>query len=313
MAIKGSQNWLQKWPNGVAEMLASTFFFALMNLCVKKLQGIPTHELVFFRALGVLLLSGGMLWYLRIPAWGNHKRYLILRGFYGSLGLSCYFWTLKQMPLASAVTIQYLSPIFSTLLAVWMLKEIPKRVQWFCFLLSFAGVMLIKGFDPRIAWLPLGAGILAAVFSALAYNYVRRLKDHDHPLVAVFYFPVVTLVLVTPYTLTHWVSPQGMDWLYLGLIGLFTHFAQYYLTRALQAQKMALVSQLNYVGVVYALLMGYYLFGESVPPLAVFGLLLVVAGVVLGSWLGQQSPPPSAGNSEHMPTSERISPLKGPL
>lgn len=296
----------------MAEMLVSTFFFALMNFCIKNLPEIPTHELVFFRALGVLVLSGSMLWHLRISAWGNHKPYLLLRGLFGTLGLGAYVWTLKQMPLASAVTIQYLSPIFSTLLAVWMLKEIPKRVQWLCFLLSFTGVVLIKGFDPRVAWLPLGAGILAAVFSAFAYNYVRRLKDHDHPLVTVFYFPVVTLVLVTPYTLTHWVQPQGQAWLYLALIGLFTHFAQYFLTRALQAQKMALVSQLNYVGVVYALLMGYYLFGERVPPLAVFGLFLVVAGVVLGSWLGQQSPAPKAGNSELLPASETLSPLKGP-
>lgn len=306
---------LVKWPQGIAEMLASTFFFALMNLCVKNLQGIPTHEMVFFRALGVLLLSGAMLWHLKIPPWGNHKRYLLLRGFYGTLGLSCYFWTLKQMPLASAVTIQYLSPIFSTLLAVKMLKETPRRIQWLFFGLSFAGVLLIKGFDARIGWLPLGVGILAAVFSALAYNYVRRLKDHDHPLVAVFYFPLVTLVLVGPYTLSHWVQPQGLDWLYLVLIGVFTHFAQYYLTRALQAQKMAIVSQINYVGVVYALLMGYYLFGESIPPLAIFGLFLVVAGVICGSWFGQARPPNPQPADSPTPEPQTLSPRaewKGP-
>jgi drug/metabolite transporter (DMT)-like permease len=294
-----------KWPRGIGEMLLSTFFFALMNFCVKKLPEIPTHEVVFFRALGVFVLSGFMLWRLKISIWGNHTHFLVLRGVYGTLGLNCYFWTLKQMPLASAVTIQYLSPIFSTLLAVWMLKEKPKPVQWLFFCLSFGGVILIKGFDPRIGWLPLAIGVLAAVFSALAYNYVRRLKDYDHPLVTVFYFPLVTLALVTPYTLSNWVWPRALAWLYLALIGLFTHFAQYFLTRALQAEKMAIVSQINYVGVVYALIMGYFFFGETLPPLAGLGLLLVVAGVVLGSVLGK-----AWGNSLPANTSQRISPTK---
>ncbi|PIQ24584.1 EamA family transporter [bacterium (Candidatus Blackallbacteria) CG17_big_fil_post_rev_8_21_14_2_50_48_46] len=285
---------MKKWPAGIAEMLISTFFFALMNFCVKGLPGIPTHEMVFFRALGVFTLSGLSLWKLKISPWGQKKSWLLLRGLYGTLGLSLYFWTLKNMPLASAVTIQYLSPIFSTVVAIWLLKEVPPRRQWLFFGISILGVMLIKGFDTRIAWLPLVAGIGAAICSALAYNYVRKLRGLDHPLVTVFYFPLVTLSLVSPYTLTHWVRPHGQEWLWLGLIGIFTHFAQYYLTKALQAEKMAIISQLNYIGVAYALAMGWFFFHEQIPPLAILGLGLVIAGVVLGNTLGRKQENKSA-------------------
>ena len=274
---------MRRLPRGIGEMLISTSFFALMNLCVRFLPRIPTHETVFFRALGVLCLAGFGLWQLKIPIWGQQRRWLCLRGLYGTLGLNLYFWTLQQMPLASAVTLQYLSPIFSSLVAIRMLAERPPRRQWLFFALSFAGVLLVKGFDPRLGWLPLSAGVLGALCSALAYNYVRRLRHSDHPLVTVFYFPVVTLCLTGPYTLTHWVRPQGQEWLWLILIGLFTHGAQYYLTRALQAEQIARVSQVNYLGLIYALALGYLLFGEQIPLLAALGMLLIVAGVVLGS------------------------------
>lgn len=270
-------------PAGIGEMLISTFCFALMNLCVRLLPRLPTHETVFFRALGVLLIAGGSLYRLKIPFWGNHKRWLLLRGIWGTLGLNLYFWTLRHMPLASAVTIQYLSPIFSSLIAIRMLGEIPPRRQWLFFSLSFAGVLLIKGFDTRLNWLALGAGILAAGCSALAYNYVRRLKDTDHPLVTVFYLPLVTLAMTGPWTLSHWVWPQGLEWLWLALLGLFTHLAQYFLTRALQAEKIAVISQLNYVGVIYALSIGWIFFGEQIPPIAALGLGLVVVGAIGGS------------------------------
>lgn len=278
-------NMLRKpLPAGVGEMLIATFCFACMNLCVRFLSRLPTHETVFFRALGVLLLAGGALYHLKISPWGNHKLWLLLRGFWGTMGLNLYFWTLQHMPLASAVTIQYLSPIFSSLVAIRMLGERPPRRQWFFFALSFVGVLLIKGFDTRLSWWALGMGILAALCSALAYNYVRKLKDYDHPLVIVFYFPLVTLVLTGPWTLTHWVWPVGIEWLWVVLLGLFTHFAQYFLTQALQAQKIAVVSQLNYVGMIYALAMGWFFFGEYIPPLAMLGLCLIVIGVMGGSF-----------------------------
>ena len=278
-------------PRGIGEMLISTSFFALMNLCVRFLPRIPTHETVFFRALGVLCLAGFSLWRLKIPIWGQQRRWLLLRGFYGTLGLNLYFWTLQQMPLASAVTLQYLSPIFSAVAAIPLLGEKPPRRQWFCFALAFAGVLLVKGFDPRLGWLAFGAGVLGAVCSALAYTYVRRLRHSDHPLVTVFYFPVVTLCLTGPYTLTHWVRPQGQEWLWLILIGLFTHGAQYYLTRALQAEQIALVSQVNYLGLLYALGLGALLFGEHIPLLAGLGMLLIVIGVILGSLSARRAAP----------------------
>ena len=173
---------------GVKYILLATIFFALMNIGVKYLSRIPAHEIVFCRALVTLIVGYILLRREKINPWGNDKRHLILRGATGTVALMMYFYTLQKMPLASAVTIQYLSPIFTIIIAGFMLRERPRSIQWLFFLIAFAGVVMVKGFDARVSVAELSLGVTAAVFSALAYNYIRRLKDSDHPLVVVFYF-----------------------------------------------------------------------------------------------------------------------------
>lgn len=269
-------------------MLLSTFCFALMNVCVKLLPGIPAHESVFFRSLGMWLICVLFLLQTRISPRGKRKDLLLLRGLFGSLGLGCYFYTLKYMPLATAVTLQYLNPIFSTVLAVWMLKEPVQKRQWAYFGLSFSGVLLIKGFNAEVSGFLLGLALLAALSSGLAYNLVRQLRGQDHPLVIMFYFASVNLVLMTPYTLTHWQQPRGQEWIWLILVGVFTYLAQDCMTRALQAERMAKVAGLNYLGMIYAVGLGFFLFGEPLSPSALLGMGLIVAGVIRG----QQEPAP---------------------
>jgi drug/metabolite transporter (DMT)-like permease len=274
---------LKLFSPGIRHMLLSTGYFALMNVCVKFLPRLPTHETVFFRALGMLFLCSGALIQARISPWGNHKGYLFLRGFYGTVGLNLYFYTLQAMPLASAVTLQYLSPIFSSVFALFLLREGVHPIQWICFALAFAGVFVIKGFETHIALLPFTAALGAAICSGLAYNYVRKLKDYDHPLVTVLYFPLVTLLLTGPYTLFHWVQPQGWEWLALILLGIFTYFAQIHMTHAYQAEQVAVVSSFNYLGAIYALGLGWLLFGELLSFGSAIGIGLIIVGVVMGA------------------------------
>ena len=94
-----------------------------MNVCVKALPNIPTHEIVFMRGLIALVLCSAMIYQKGIPFWGTHKRLLLLRGITGTCALGIYFYTLKVLPLATAVAIQHLSPIFTALLACIVVKE----------------------------------------------------------------------------------------------------------------------------------------------------------------------------------------------
>ncbi len=254
-----------------------------MSIGVKYLQAIPSYEIVFFRALVSLIVCYVMVKQQKIHPWGNDKKNLLLRGTFGTAGLLMYFYTIQQMPLASAVTIQYLSPIFTIIIAGFMLKEYPRPIQWFFFLLSFSGIIMIKGFDPRILPFDVVIGVAAAICSGFAYNFIRKLKVSDHPLVVVLYFPLVTVPIVGTYTIFHWVQPQPFEWLILIAIGIATTFAQIFMTKAYQLERAANVSNFNYLGSVYALVVGYFIFGESIGVLGMVGMAVIFGGVLLSA------------------------------
>lgn len=269
---------------GARYMLLSTLFFALMNVCVKLLGHLPALEIILFRSVISIVISYITLRLLDIRPWGSNHFFLIARGTTGALALILYFFTLQQMPLATAVTIQYLAPIFTTVLGVFIVKEKVKAWQWAFFLLSFAGVLVVEGVDTRVDPLYLALGVVSAVFSGFSYNSIRRLKGREHPLVVVFYFPMVALPIAAIYCLFNWVSPQGLDWLWLGLTGVFTQGAQVCMTKAYQAEKLSNVANLNYIGILYALGLGFVFFGEAFRPEVYLGMGLVLLGVVLNTW-----------------------------
>lgn len=268
---------------GVRYILASTFFFALMNIGVKYLSHIPAHEVVFFRAFVSLIICYVMIRRKGLHPWGNNKKLLILRGLAGTAALTMYFYTLQNMPLASAATIQYLSPIFTIIIAGFIVKEKTRPVQWLFFLVSFVGVLMIKGFDPRVSPADLAIGVSAAVCSGFAYNFIRKLKGQDDPLVVVLYFPMVTVPLIGAYTLFHWVTPKPMEWLILVLIGIVVTIAQVFMTKGYQLERASNVSNFNYLGVVFALGFGFFIFDEMIEPLGLAGIVLIIGGVIMSS------------------------------
>ena len=270
---------------GVRYMLLATFFFALMNAAVKLLGHLPAIEIAFLRSVVSLMLAYGIVRFNRIPLPGNNRRALLLRGLFGSSSLVLYFITLQHMPLASAVTLQYLSPVFTAIMGIFMVKEKVKPWQWVFFAISLLGVLLVQGFDNRIEPLYLILGVGSALFAGLAYNTIRQLKETEHPLVITFYFPLVSLpitfLLLNGIT---WVMPQGTDWLILILIGTTAQIAQYFMTRSYQSDELSKVASLKYLGIVYALAFGYFIFGETFSMEAHLGMLIVLVGVILNIW-----------------------------
>jgi drug/metabolite transporter (DMT)-like permease len=266
---------------GVVHMLFATFWFALMNVFVKKLTHLPTMELVFFRCsiatiIGFIgLQNKGVSWI------GSNRKLLLLRGFFGTAALYTFFLTLQHLPLGTAVTIQYLSPIFTTIAAIFILKEKIKNAQWIYFTISFIGVLLIKGLNSKVSWEMLAIGILSAILSGLAYNMVRSLKEKEHPYVVVLHFQLIGALIGLGFTLFNWSTPIGIDWLYILLIGVLTQLGQVQLTKSLQSEKIGRVTIVNYLGIIYALLFGWIFFGEKHDWMEVMGMLIVIGGVIL--------------------------------
>lgn len=269
------------FSKGLKHMFLAGLFFSFMNLGVKFLGHIPVLEIVFIRALIMLVITFFILMRYKINPLGNNRKILFLRGLFGVAALSMYFYSIQNMPFASAVTIMQLSPIFTTLLAIVILKEKIKPIQLLFFFISFIGVIFIKGFDTNISFKLLLIALSGSFLSALAYNMIRKLKDTDDPMVVVFYFPFVAVPITGVLTAFNFVMPKGYDWLILLMIGLSTQFAQINMTKALQMEKIAKVSIVRYLTIIYAIIYSYLFFNETYNMYTYFGMGLVVLGIVM--------------------------------
>lgn len=275
---------------GAKAMFVSSFSFALMNIFVKQLSHLPAMEIVFFRCVVSAIVCLISLRGLNVNLLGNNRLYLFLRGASGTTALFCFFLTIQKVPLASGVTLSYLSPIFTAILAIFLLNEKIYGLQWLFYLISFAGVFVIKGFDANFPTIYFVTGLSAAFFSGVAYNLVRSLKESEHPLVIVFQFQVVGIIAGFIYILFDWKMPQGNDWLYLAGTGLLTQIGQVYLTKALQAEAVGQVSIINYTGVIYAIFFGWLIFGEILTLQTFIGIALVIGGVMLSIFYNKRQP-----------------------
>lgn len=199
----------------------------------------------------------------------------------GALALTQNFYLYQQIPLGAASTLTHLSPIFTTLIGIWFVREKVGPLQLGFFGLSFIGVLLIQGFDYRISSWHLFVGVTASCTMGLAYNCVRKLGATEHPLVIMFYFPLICLPLAGLWSLFNWVQPQGWEWLWLLLMGLTTQLGQYFMTRAYQITVISRVAIINYTEVLFAIVFGLVLFGENFSLLTWAGMGLVAVGVVL--------------------------------
>lgn len=264
---------------GIQLMLAAAIFFSLMNVFVKAIPHIPVVEIIFFRSIISLVISVSILKAQRVNIWGNNRPILLARGIAGAIALFTFFSLLHQIPLATARSLAYLAPIFTAIIGIFLVKEKVHPIQWVFFAVSFVGVIIIQGFDPRISLKHLELGILAAFCMALAYNFVRKLSTSEHPLVIIFYFPLVMLPISGVWSSFVWVQPVGMDWVFLVLVGIITQIAQFFMTKSYQSETLSKVSIVSYVGILFSLIFGFFIFDETFNLLTYCGIGLVMAGV----------------------------------
>jgi drug/metabolite transporter (DMT)-like permease len=282
---------------GILNILLSGICFLIVNFFVKILGSgnsfmgavnkIPAHELVFFRSIISFTITFYYLKKSQIPVLGTNKKWLLIRGFSGMIALTLFFNTIHYLPLAIASTIQYLAPIFTVLLAVFFMKEKVKLLQWIFIIISFSGAGLI-GFSSLIEietvkidifWVLLG--ILSAGFSGLAYVSILKLKTTEKPLNIVLYFPMLSIPIMGVWCLFDFVLPQGIEWFYLLIIGVFTQFAQISLTKAFQFGNANSISPFQYLGSIYAIILGYLIFDERLSFVSFLGIYLILFGVLM--------------------------------
>lgn len=262
-------------------MLVAGFLFGWMGVFVKL--GAPYFsnvELVFYRSLiGLAIMyfiyrqRGGTL---ATPQWRGH----LWRGVSGSIALLLFFYCITVLPLATAVTLNYTSPLFLTVLIMLVFKERFHAALVIAIALGFVGmVLLLHPTFERNQIIPGLLGLISGFFAGIAMLNVRELGRSGEPeWRVVFYFSLISTLISGTIMLSGTIHPPTLHNLPILLaVGSSATFAQLALTRAYRTGKTLVAGSLSYSAVVFATLFGILLWGETLSLSSWIGMLLIIA------------------------------------
>ena len=250
-------------------MLASGFAFALMSASVKVVGDLPVYEKVFARNFISLLVAAGMIFMkhrgVSLLGKRENQKLLMSRSLIGLAGVYLLFGAISAgLPLTDANILSRLNPAFVTLFACVFLKEkIPRiHIPLLCVIFLCATLVIKPTFNLSV--LPALAATGTAVCAGITYTILRYLKGREEPATIVFYFSLISVLGMLIPTLTNFVMPTGIQFVWLLCIGLTAAVGQFGLTFAYKYAKASEVSIYSYSTILFAVMLDSF-FWKKVP------------------------------------------------
>ena len=273
---------------GTRALVLSGLAFSLMTVCVKQLGGrLPVEEIVFARAVISLLITSIAIRRLGLSPWGQDKVGLLVRGTAGTVALLCFFYAIAALPLGSATVLQYTYPTFTAGAAALLLKEQLGKMILLALPIGWIGVAMVvqPGWIGQagegLPTVPALIAIAGAFCTAMAYVCVRKLSVSEHPLVIIFYFPLISIPVTLPGVVRHGVMPTATELFWLLGVGILTQLGQIWVTEGLRRLPAGQATTINYVQVLFAALWGWLWFNEQINgTTALGGILILTASLI---------------------------------
>lgn len=268
---------------GIILMCICVFVFTISSTMVKALgPGYPVSQVVFFRCLlaflplYIAIRRGGGWQILRTNRPWAHTFRVVIGGFTLFTG----FYALTLMPLADYYAFTYAAPLFATLLSIPILGEHVGIRRWTAVLVGFIGVLIMLRPGTHAIDLATIVAITAAFTYALAIIAVRNLARTESSASTVFYFTLAGLILSAAVLPFEWRTPTLREWALLVGIGLMSGFGQILMTDAYRLAPPAVIAPFDYTSMVWALMLGYVLFGDFPDWPTLLGAAVVIASGV---------------------------------
>ena len=271
-------------------LIFASFFFSLMTVCVKKIDNrIPIYELVFFRSLLSLFITSLIINKKKLNPWGENKPLLVLRGFLGTIALVCIFYAIRNMPLNISTVIQYTYPIFISIFAGIIINEKITKNLLFASITGWLGILIIlnpsqlSSLNIELDNLSVLIAFLGAISTSLAYITVKKLSVTEDVFIIIKYFPLISVILLSPIVFFNWVTPNFDDFIWIIGIGIFTQAGQTFLTIGIKKLQTSEAATINYLQVFFGSLWGILYFNELININFIIGSLLVLLGTIIST------------------------------
>jgi len=264
-------------------MFMSVCAFSFMDLIVKWSDDYPLGQVLFFRGFFGIVIYFFIMPRNRIKNFYYTKRAGLhfLRCLFGFIALVAIFIALRNLPLATVVSISFAAPIFTTIFSVFFLSEKVGFYRWLAVSIGFVGIIVITepGFDS------LNIYYIYPIIFCLGLSYVaiaiRQLSTTEPVWLIALNFSIV-ITLASLFTIPFgWVMPNIQDLVLLCMIGFLGGFANLWLSQSFKLSEVSLVSPLKYLALIFGIIFGYLIWDEIPSIKTLLGALLVVASSLI--------------------------------
>ena len=274
---------LSKNQLGFLYMFLCVCAFSIMDLIVKWSEHYPLGEVLFFRGFFGLLFYFFIIPKERLKDFYYTKRAGLhfLRCMFGLIALLAIFTALRNLPLATVVSISFAAPIFATIFSIFFLSEKVGFFRWLAVLVGFIGIIIIT--EPGFS--SLNIYYAYPIIFCLGLSYVaitiRQLSTTEPVwLISLNFSAAITLasIFTIPFG---WIMPNIKDLILLSLIGVFGGVANLWLSQSYKFSEVSLVTPLKYLALVFAIIFGFFIWSEVPTFKTLIGALLVIVSSVI--------------------------------
>ena len=261
-------------------MAAALVSFILMAVAGRELAAdFSTFQILFFRSvIGVVLLG----FWLGITGFEQIKTQRLqahagrnIAHFAGQYG---WFYGLGLIPLAEVIALEFTTPVWTALLAAVFLREKLTAPRWLALVCGMAGLLLILRPGAGVIQPASLAVLVAAMAYACSYILTKSLTSSETPVCILFYMTLMQLVMGIIPALTHWQTPVGGQWLWVGSVGVTALTAHYCMTRAFRLADAGVVVPLDFLRLPLIAVVGYLFYHEGLDIWVLAGALIMFSG-----------------------------------
>ena len=274
---------LTKNQLGFLYMFMSICAFSLMDIIVKWSIDYPIGQVLFFRG-----FFGIIFYFFIIPRERLHNFYQtkrpglhVLRCTSGLIALVAIFIALRELPLATVVSLSFAAPIFTTIFSIFLLNEKVGIFRWLAVFVGFVGILIIT--EPGIS--QLNIYYIFPIIFCLGLSYVaitiRQLSSTEPVWLISFYFSLSITLLSFLSIPQGWIMPSINHLLILSFIGIFGGVANLWLSQSYKYSEVSLVTPLKYLALVFAIIFGYFIWGEIPTIKTLLGAFLVIISTLI--------------------------------
>lgn len=275
---------MNKKTKAILFVLSSAFCFALMNTFVRLAGDIPSIQKSFFRNLVAFFFALIVLIRAKEPVHIAKRNlpFYFIRSVMGTIGILCNFYAVDHLLLSDASMLNKLSPFFSILFSFFFLRERVKPVQILGILAAFGGALLIIKPGFSIDAFPAVIGMFGGLSAGAAYTAVRYLGQHgERGPVIVLFFSGFSCLVVSPVLLFDYTPMTAYQLAMLLCAGLAAAGGQFSITAAYSNAPAREISVYDYTQVIFAAIMGFFLFSQVPDLWSVVGYVVICGVSVL--------------------------------